>query len=197
MREQVCAVLVLALLGDWLQTADTRQIRRICKDSEIEILSDQGVRIEPVERSHTELVLALDDIVSKKFQIRFDFKTTGANGILFYGRSRENRKELIAMRLMSGSLYYKIQCPTVAADVLIPFESRLDDGNWHTVSIKFRKGGMKAQVEVDGVKDEKTYEVSCDGMSSLVFGGVSPHDHSVVNSILVSVDSPALAAATG
>lgn len=56
---------------------------------------------------------------------------------------------------------------------------------------------MKAQVEVDGVKDEKTYEVSCDGMSSLVFGGVSPHDHSVVNSILVSVDSSALAAATG
>lgn len=39
------------------------------------------------------------------------------------------------MRLMSGSLYYKIQCPTVAADVLIPFESRLDDGNWHTVSV--------------------------------------------------------------
>nr|KAG5707877.1 hypothetical protein BaRGS_031608 [Batillaria attramentaria] len=144
--------------------------------NEIDLLADSGVRIEPVERSHAELLLD-DRTTRNRFVIKFDFKTTSPHGILFYGRRRDNHRELIALRLVAGALYYKIQCPTVSADVLIPlYTSPLNDGQWHSVSLKFRKGGMKAHVEVDGIRDSKTYEVSCKQMTSLIFGGVSPHD---------------------
>lgn len=177
--DQLLALIYVTVFVDLLQFAvSARQIRRICKN-EIDLLADSGVRIEPVDRSHAELLLA-DHSVRNRFVIKFDFKTSTPHGILFYGRQRENARELIALRLAAGALYYKIQCPTVSADVLIP-TSRLDDGQWHSVSLKFRKGGLKAHVEVDGIRDSKTYEVSCEKITSLVFGGVSPIDKEMVD----------------
>ena len=43
------------------------------------------------------------------------------------------------------------------------------------------------EVEVDGVRDSKRYEMSCGKLTSLVFGGVSPRDKQVVNGILVCI----------
>ena len=54
------------------------------------------------------------------------------------------------------------------------------------LQVRFRRGGLKTQIEVDGVRDSKSYEVSCGQMTSLVFGGVSPHDKDVIKSIMVS-----------
>lgn len=211
--DQLLALIYVTVFVDLLQFAvSARQIRRICKN-EIDLLADSGVRIEPVDRSHAELLLADHSVRNRdeapasanahgghgmlghlldsedqasnphspfRFVIKFDFKTSTPHGILFYGRQRENARELIALRLAAGALYYKIQCPTVSADVLIP-TSRLDDGQWHSVSLKFRKGGLKAHVEVDGIRDSKTYEVSCEKITSLVFGGVSPIDKEMVD----------------
>ncbi|XP_076470364.1 laminin subunit alpha-2-like isoform X2 [Babylonia areolata] len=161
-----------------------RSVRRLCKN-EIDLMSDEGVRIEPFQRSHVELLLA-DQKVRSRNAIRFEFRTNRDNGILFYGRERQwdRQLELLALRLMGGDLYYKIHCSTVSADVLIPHPYKLNDGQWHSVVVRFRRGGMKTQIEVDGIKDSKIYEVSCRRMTSLVFGGVSPHDKHVVNRIL-------------
>ncbi|KAL8613883.1 hypothetical protein ACOMHN_032873 [Nucella lapillus] len=162
-----------------------RSVRRLCKN-DIDLMSDEGVRIEPFDRSHVELLLA-DQKVRNRNVIRFEFRTTGDNGILFYGRQRHSggrQLELLALRLIGGDLYYKIHCSTVSADVLIPHPYKLNDREWHTVVVRFRRGGMKTQIEVDGVRDSKIYEVSCRRMTSLVFGGVSPHDSHVVKRIL-------------
>ena len=57
------------------------------------------------------------------------------------------------------------------------------------LQVRFRRGGMKTQIEVDGIRDSKSYEVSCSQMTSLVFGGVSPHDKEDIKSIMVSHSS--------
>ena len=43
------------------------------------------------------------------------------------------------------------------------------------------------EVEVDGVRDSKRYEMSCGKLTSLVFGGVSPRDKQVVSGMLVCI----------
>ena len=67
--------------------------------------------------------------------VKFEFRTTEENGILFYGRRRHVKGELLALRLMGGDLYYKIHCSTVSADVLIPHRYKLNDGLWHSVVV--------------------------------------------------------------
>lgn len=184
MQQLVSTLCVVLVLTDWCHVNAARSVRRLCKN-DIDLMSDEGVRIEPFDRSHVELLLA-DQKVRNRNAIRFDFRTTGDNGILFYGRHRQSERqmELLALRLIGGDLYYKIYCSTVSADVLIPHRHQLNDGRWHSVVVRFRRGGMKTQIEVDGVRDSKIYEVSCERMTSLVFGGVSPHDRHVISRIL-------------
>ena len=67
--------------------------------------------------------------------MRFEFRTTGQDGLLFYGRRRHVHSELLALRLVAGDLYYKIHCSTVSADVLIPHRYKLNDGRWHSVVV--------------------------------------------------------------
>ncbi|KAK7114386.1 sex hormone-binding globulin-like [Littorina saxatilis] len=179
MMQQFLGLLYVLFLTEWMNTAYARRsVRRLCKN-EIDLMSDEGVRIEPVERSHVELQLA-DQNVRNRNAIRFEFRTNAENGILFYGRSQAVPWELVALRLLSGDLHYKIHCSTLSADVLFPHSQKLNDGKWHTVVVRYRRGGLKTQIEVDGIRDTKTYEVSCDRMTSLVFGGVSPHDRNLV-----------------
>ena len=80
-----------------------------------------------------------DDVTNHiiaRYVIRFEFRTRGDNGILLYGRPRqEGAGELLALRLVGGELYYKIQCPTVSADLLFPHRGKLNDGRWHSVLV--------------------------------------------------------------
>ncbi|GFO30425.1 hypothetical protein PoB_005693000 [Plakobranchus ocellatus] len=100
-------------------------------------MSHKGVRIEPYERSRVELMLA--EPVSERFRnklvLSFEFKTLSANGTLFYGRSSKNPNEMIALVLRNGHLVYKIQCPSLHADVrLSTRESEpLNNNRWHSV----------------------------------------------------------------
>ncbi|XP_076449890.1 laminin subunit alpha-2-like [Babylonia areolata] len=186
MTQQLLRALYLLLLWDHLVLlSQAGSVRRLCKN-EIDVMSDEGVHIEAVEQSHVELALS-NKRVRKRNVIRFEFRTKGENGILFYGRQRRDPSELLALRLMGGDVYYTIHCSTVSADVLIPYRTKLNDGRWHHVVVRFRRGGKKTQIEVDGVKDSKTYEVSCGLPTSLVFGGVSRQDRRVVNRILGTV----------
>lgn len=181
------------LLTDWLRhhAAHARSYRRLCKN-EIDVLSSEGVYVEKYERSHVELPLA-DLSSGKRYEsatIKFEFRTKEENGLLFYGRREDESNELVAMNLTNGHLFYVIHCSTVSANVLIPHQQRLNDNTWHSVLIRFRRGGNKirTQVEVDGIRDTKMYEVSCGPMTSLVFGGVRPQDKAMIKRKLVSYE---------
>lgn len=156
-------------------------VRHLCKN-DIDLLADEGVYVEKFERSHIELALA-DHKRAKRYEdktatIRFEFRTKDPNGLLFYGRREEEPSELLAMNLWRGYLYYTVRCSTVKAHVMVPHLNRLNDSVWHSVLVRFRRGGntVRTHVEVDGVRDTKTYEVSCGQLTSLVFGGVKPQD---------------------
>ncbi|CAG5133787.1 unnamed protein product, partial [Candidula unifasciata] len=147
----------------------------------IEILSNQGVRIEPYHKSHVKLALVdqLDTSDNSEFRLSFDFRTTSPDGVLFYGRSK-NPRELIGLVLNGGDLIYKIQCPSLHADILLPTKnnSRLNDGTWHKIaySIKYRPYDTKGYIEIDGHSSIKRYIVSCGALTTLIMGGHSEED---------------------
>ncbi|KAL8610389.1 hypothetical protein ACOMHN_041203 [Nucella lapillus] len=184
--QHLLCLMYMLLLLDWVVVlASAVKIRRLCKNG-IDILSDEGVRIEPLERSHVELLLSKHRI-RKRDIIRFQFRTESENGILFYGRNRSSLTDLQALRILGGQVYYRIVCPTASADVLIPLRRKINDGRWHRVVVKFHRGGRKTKVIVDGKKNSKIYEASCSLPAVLVFGGVSHNDSAVVNKILGDV----------
>uniref|UniRef100_A0A0B7AR34 Laminin G domain-containing protein n=1 Tax=Arion vulgaris TaxID=1028688 RepID=A0A0B7AR34_9EUPU len=175
--------LSLVLLGD---CTFGLKMRKICKDS-IEILSGQGVMIENYHKSHVKMALVdhPDSISNSEFQLSFDFRTTSPDGILFYGRSRGHR-ELIALILSGGDLIYKVQCPTLHADILLPTinGSRLNDGEWHRISYSiYRPYDTKGHIEIDGFASAKRYIVSCDPLTTLIMGGYSEHDRGQISDL--------------
>ncbi|GFO30430.1 laminin subunit alpha-3-like [Plakobranchus ocellatus] len=124
----------------------------------------------------------LAEPVSERFRnklvLKFEFRSRSANGTLFYGRSSKNPNEMIALVLQDGHLQYKIKCPSLHADVRLSARdgARLNDNSWHSIhyTAKFGRYGQKGQIEVDGVKHTKRYDVNCEQLTSLVMGGHSP-----------------------
>ncbi|XP_012946574.1 sex hormone-binding globulin [Aplysia californica] len=187
-KRQILYLFYVLLVGD-VSFGAIRHLRKICKNSEIEILSNQGVRIEPVTKSHVELVLVDPSLLStrSKFQLDFEFRTTAPNGVLFYGRPHGHNGQSIALILQNGDLMYKIKCPTLHADIFVPTRNmtQLNDGKWHSISysVKFKRHGRKGFINIDGFPTPKRYEVSCDHMASLIMGGTSPKDRGYIHEL--------------
>ncbi|KAK3799163.1 hypothetical protein RRG08_051437 [Elysia crispata] len=150
---------------------------KLCKGSQIQIMSRRGVKIEPYERSRVELMLGDYTRFAhrNKLKVHFEFKTRSANGTLFYGFSGPKAKHVIALTLRNGYPRYSIRCPSAHADVLAPTRNNqpINDNKWHTVEFDTRYG-HHGVVSIDGVRLRKSYTVSCTNITTLVMGGHNP-----------------------
>ncbi|CAL1541086.1 unnamed protein product [Lymnaea stagnalis] len=159
-----------------------QRVVRICRDSDIEILSIQGVQIENYPKSRVELHLAERMHHNKPlFFLQFDFKTRARNGVLFYGTTKGKPSEILALFLVDGELRYKMRCPTLEAEVFVSSKKKvpLNDGRWHTVfySLKFGEHSHKADITIDGHSGSpKQFGVSCSPLSSIIMGGATRDD---------------------
>ncbi|KAK7114729.1 hypothetical protein V1264_000736 [Littorina saxatilis] len=156
------------------------------------ISSDEGVYLEPTERSHVELNLRhkthTPGLHRERHVIKFEFRTTEDNGLLVYGRARGGPEDILALKLAGGKLYYTVRCPSLSADLLFRHPmGKLSDGHWHSVAVRFRRDNMRMQVVVDRVRDTKAYATNCAELTSLVFGGVTPRDSQLLSGILGNV----------
>ncbi|CAG5133788.1 unnamed protein product, partial [Candidula unifasciata] len=147
------------------------------------IQSAVGVRIESHHKSHVKMALLSEPVYgnNSEFRLSFEFNTTSADGILFYGRNR-NPQEMIALVLENGDLMYKIRCSTVYADILVPTQnnSLLNDSTWHTISYSIEYGSYSSQgrLELDGRLDSRVgrYSFSCANLTRLIMGGHRERD---------------------
>ncbi|KAH9515657.1 hypothetical protein Btru_011658 [Bulinus truncatus] len=176
--------LILQRFASFAQPAIIRKVYTMCRDTDIDILSVTGVKLEPYERSLVELPFP-DSFVNQTDTLRFEFsfKTTSPGGVLFYTRNTHYPTEILAFYLRHGQLHYKITCPTLAAVDLL--ETRhgepLNDGRWHniTFSVKFpeRHRAQGANTTIDGYSTQnKDYPVSCHRVTSVIMGGARKED---------------------
>lgn len=177
---QALTIWLVILATTW--TFVTCRRTKECKTNDINVTTYKGARIEPYEKSRIEVTLGEPaNKRSKRLLLSFEFRTTSGNGTLFYGRSSENPTEVIGLMLRGGQLLYKIQCPSLYADVMLsaPGHTSLNDNQWHTVhfATKFGRQGQRSVMKVDGQSHPQRYEMNCERFTSLVLGGHSPGDN--------------------
>ncbi|XP_059148908.1 neurexin-1-like [Physella acuta] len=172
----------LLCLAYLVQVVAFARVVRLCKDTEIEVLSGQGVRIEAHNNSRAEIALwDRSPNNNPTFELDFEFKTRSSHGILLYGKVKGQQKEMVALYLVKGFIHYKIYCPLMDAEIYIPTKTKrpLDDGKWHkvTYTAQFRNHAFKSLVTVDGfLKLGKHIGVSCEPLTTLEMGGHSIND---------------------
>ncbi|KAK3799157.1 hypothetical protein RRG08_051431 [Elysia crispata] len=175
----VLTVVFFLLVSSWACVSCHRS--RGCKNTDIQVMTNTGARIEPYETSRIELELGEPkNRKNKKLRLSFEFRTTSANGTLFYGRTDKYPNEVIALLLRNGRPVYKIQCPSLHADVHLPavkFEP-LNDNKWHTVyyTVRFGRDGNRSVIQIDGHSHTTRYDVNCEHFTAIVMGGHSPDD---------------------
>lgn len=162
-------ILYLLCLAVVVHSRSTRHSR--C-ESNIDVSSNSGVRIEPLEDSTVQM-----NSLSREFyhgeKLEFEFKTSKPDGLLFYATRRNDESELMAVQLVKGHLLYSIRCNQGYATLIIP-KRKVDDGEWHT--IRYSRKRQKGFLEVDGVVYYENYLLTCGGFTSIVFGGVRAND---------------------
>ncbi|GFS20029.1 laminin subunit alpha-3-like [Elysia marginata] len=167
---------------------------QLCKESHIQIMAHRGVRIEPYERSRVELKLAgyTRKIHRQKLRLHFEFKTTSANGTLFYGFPGNEPEYVIALTLTNGMPKYHLRCPNAHVDIYTPTPENkpLNDNEWHSVQFDTRYG-HHGVILIDGLSAVKRYHVGCTDISTLVLGGHNPdksyhHHHSQLHDLNIA-----------
>ncbi|ESO82874.1 hypothetical protein LOTGIDRAFT_229859 [Lottia gigantea] len=168
-----CVIRIFSLLFV-IEVVSSRR-PKLCESSDINIRGHQGVKIEPFSASRVEMSVEGPGFgAARTDEMKFQFKSNGESGILFYGSRDKNNNEMIVLRLRGGYLHYSMRCSIAHVHLRVPTD-RLDDGMWHTV--KFFRGGYKGYIEVDKKIYFQPYRVNCGGFNYFIFGGVRP-EHS-------------------
>lgn len=155
-----------------------RQNRETCVGtSRIDIESDDGVKIEPIEHSKVYI-----DSFTKPFEdghtLRFEFRTHSANATLFYAVRRNDEYDMVSGGIYEGYLQFKIRCKSSYADLTIP-RFKVDDGEWHKVKFQRKRG--KGIFMLDDIEFFEQYYVGCGGFTSINFGSTNPDHESTLS----------------
>lgn len=140
-----------------------------CK-SAINIFSSNGVYIESLNKSRVELP-ELHKGFTNGHELRFEFKTTSPNGVLFYMTPSDRSSELVALDIINGHPRYHIRCKQLEATLTLS-RVRVNDGRWH--KILFRRRNNRGKLYVDKEPYFHDYRVNCGAFTALTFGGVHP-----------------------
>ncbi|XP_060066396.1 laminin subunit alpha-4-like [Ylistrum balloti] len=141
-----------------------------CK-SAISIFSSSGAYIESLNKSRVALPV-LQKGFTTGHEMKFEFKTTSPNGVLFYMTPERRQNELVALDIINGHPRYHIRCKQIEATLTLS-RIRVDDGRWH--KIVFRRRNNRGKLFVDRSPYFHDYRVDCGAFTSLTFGGVDPN----------------------
>lgn len=132
---------------------------------------------DPVTFTTSESYLALPNWeATRQGSISFKLRTTEANGLLMYNSGAlAAGGDFFAFELLDGHVFLILNLGSGAARVKASGNRRLDDGQWHSVSL--RRTGRNGRVSVD----ESAADFSTPGDSnqldlagSLYVGGIGP-----------------------
>ncbi|XP_076324369.1 neurexin 1-like isoform X2 [Tachypleus tridentatus] len=79
--------------------------------------------------------------------LSFKIRTNEANGVLMYNSGATSQGDFFAFELLAGHVYLLLNLGSGAVKVKATTTRRVDDGNWHTVSL--RRNGKSGRVTVD------------------------------------------------
>ncbi|KAK3085387.1 hypothetical protein FSP39_002595 [Pinctada imbricata] len=118
-----------------------------CGNSTINILTENGVYIEPMSGSLVKMA-ALSKTFVNGHILSFDVNMTSSDGVVFYllGQGRR-RSEFIALEVANGHFRYHIKCGYLDALLTIT-DIRANDRKWHT--IQFFRRSTRGNLKVDG-----------------------------------------------
>ncbi|XP_069113908.1 neurexin 1-like [Argopecten irradians] len=140
-----------------------------CK-SAISVFSNNGAYIESLNKSRVALPV-LQKGFTTGHEMKFEFKTTSPNGVLFYLSPERRQNELVAVDIINGHPRYHIRCKQIEATLTLS-RIRVDDGKWH--KIVFRRRNNRGKLFVDRTPYFHDYRVDCGAFTSLTLGGVDP-----------------------
>ncbi|KAH3769774.1 uncharacterized protein LOC127846460 [Dreissena polymorpha] len=152
-----------------------RQTATCTETSVVDIESNAGVKIEPIEQSRV-YIETLSTPFDDGHTLRFEFNTKSGNGTLFYAVRRNDIYDMVSAEISDGYVQFKIRCRSSYADLTIP-GIRVDDGEWHR--IKFHRKKRKGIFLLDDLEYFEHYYVGCGGFTSVNFGSTHrDHDDS-------------------
>lgn len=167
-----CAYYLLVTLSLVIYCEGFRKQKSTCTGPRMDILTDDGVKIEPIAQSKV-YIDSLSEHLEDGHTLKFEFKTYSSNSTLFYAVRRNDEFDMVSGGIFDGYLQIRTRCKSLYADLTIP-KVRVDDGEWH--KFKFQRKHRKGIFLLDDMEFFEQYYIGCGGFTSLNFGSTH-QDH--------------------